>query len=85
MSDSYEAFWWHMHKKPADKFNSGNGALFPFAFFTIILHIVSNGIIVHANDTMIADGNSMCILTEIVNDRLCPLKVFLQWGIQSFS
>ena len=62
MSNSYEALWRHMHKKSADKFDSGNGIFFPFTFFTIILHIVSNSIFVHANDTMIADGNSVCIL-----------------------
>ena len=69
-----------MHKKPADKFDSGNGIFFPFTFFTIILHIVSNSIFVHVNDTMIADGNSMCILAEVVNDRLCTIEGFLAMG-----
>ena len=77
MSNFYEALWWHMHKKPADEFDSGNGIFFPFAVFSIILYIVSNSIFVHANDTMIADGNSMCILAEVVNDRLCTIEGFL--------
>lgn len=65
MSDSNKSFRWHMHEESADKFNPGNGALFPLPFFTVIFHIVGNGIVVHANNTVIADSNSMCIFSLI--------------------
>ena len=81
-----------MHEESADKFNPGNSALFPLPFFTVIFHIVGNGIFVHANNTVIADSNSMCIFSEIVNDRLCAIEGFLTMrdpvffitGIQQF-
>ena len=66
-----------MHEESADKFNAGNGALFPLPFFTVIFHIVGNGIVVHANNTVIADSNSMCIFSKIVNDRLGTIEGFL--------
>ena len=65
-----------MHKKSADEFNTGNGKFFPIAFFAIIFHIISNGILIHADEAMIADGNPVCIFSKIVNYRLCTIKGF---------
>ena len=51
-----------MHKKPANKFNTGNGKFLPVAFFSVVFDIVSNGIFIHADDTVVADGNPVgCI------------------------
>ncbi len=36
-------------KKSANEFNSGNSELFPFPFFTGILHIVCNSTLIHVN------------------------------------
>ena len=66
-----------MHKKATDKFNAGYGIFFPFAFLTVIFHIVSNGIFVHTDDTMIANGNSVGIFPKVVDYRLCTVKGFL--------
>ena len=92
MSDSDKAFWWYMHKKSADEFNSGNRMLLPSAFFTIIFYIITDSIFIHTDESVIADGNSMCILAEVVNDRLCTIEGFLAMrnpfffitGIQQF-
>ena len=65
-----------MHKESANKFNARNGVFSPFAFFTIILHIVGNSIFIHADDPMVADCDSMCIFAEIVNNRLCAIESF---------
>ena len=81
-----------MHKESADKFNPGNGALFPLPFFTVIFHIVCNSIFVHTDDAVITDSDSMCVLTKIVNNRLCAIEGFLTMrdpvffitGIQQF-
>ena len=77
MPDSDKAFWWYMHKKSANEFNTGNGKFFPIAFFAIIFHIISNRGIVHTDDAVVADGNSVCILAKIINDRLGSIKGFL--------
>ena len=69
-----------MHKESANKFYSGNGEFFPFTSFTIIFHIVSNGIFVHANDAVITDSDSMCVLPKVVDDRLGTIKGFLAVG-----
>ena len=92
MPDSDKAFWWYMHKKSANEFNTGNGKFFPIAFFAIIFHIISNGILIHADEAVIADGNPVCIFSKIVNYRLCAIKRFLAMrypfffitGIQQF-
>ena len=63
-----------MHKKSSDKFNSGNGVFFPLTFFTVIFYRVSNGIFIHADDSMIADGNSVGVFAEVINDGLCTLQ-----------
>ena len=76
MSDSDKAFWWYMHKESTDEFNARNGKFFPITFLAIVFHIVSNRIFIHADDTVIADGNPMCIFSKIVNYRLCTIKGF---------
>ena len=80
MSDSDKTFGWYMHKKPADKFNTGNGKFFPLTFFPIVFHIVGNSILVHTDDTMIADGNSVSVFPQVVNNGLCTIKGFLAMG-----
>ena len=77
MSDSDKAFWWYMHKKSADEFNSGNRMLLPSAFFTIIFYIITDSIFVHTDESVIADGNPVFIFSKIVNHRLCTIKSFL--------
>lgn len=69
-----------MHKESADKFNTGQGMLFPPVFFPVILHIKGNGIFVHANDAVVADGNPMSIFSKIVDNGLGTVKGFLAVG-----
>ena len=66
-----------MHKKPADKLNTGNGKFFPLTFFAVILHVVGNRIFVYANDAMIADGNPVGVFPQIVNNGLCTVEGLL--------
>ena len=80
MSDSDKSFWWYMHKKSADEFNSGNRMLLPSAFFTIIFYIITDSIFVHTDESVIADGNPVCIFPKIVDYRLCTMKGFLTMG-----
>ena len=69
-----------MHKKAADKFDTGNGIFLPPAFFPIVFHIVGNGILVHADNTMIADGNPVGVFSKVVNNGLCTVEGFLAVG-----
>ena len=80
MPDSDKAFGRYMHKKPADKFDAGNGKFFPPAFFAVILHIVGNRIFIHADDTMVADGNTVGVFPKVVNNGLCTVEGFLAVG-----
>ena len=80
MPDSDKAFRRHMHKKPANKFNTGNGKFLPFAFFSVVFDIVSNGIFIHADDTMVADGNTVGVFPKVVNNGLCTVEGFLAVG-----
>ena len=77
MSDSDKAFWQYMHKKSSDKFNTWNGVFFPGSFITVIFRIVSNGIIIHTDDAVVADGNSVGIFAKVINDGLSSVKSFL--------
>lgn len=65
-----------MHKKPANKFNTGNGKFLPVAFFSVVFDIVSNGIFIHADDTMVADGNPVGVFSKVVNNGLCTVEGF---------
>ena len=65
-----------MHKKPANKFNTGNGKFLPAAFFTVVFDIVSNGIFIHADDTVVADGNPVGVFSKVVNNGLCTVEGF---------
>ena len=69
-----------MHKKTADKFDTGNGMFLPTAFFSVVFHIVGNGIIIHTDDAMIADGNPVGVFPKVVNNGLCTVKGFLAVG-----
>ena len=80
MSDSDKTLWWNMHKKSSYKLYAGDGKLFPFTMFTIIFDVVSNGIYIHANNTMVADSDTVSVLTEVINDRLCTIEGFLTMG-----
>ena len=64
-----------MHKKPADKFNSCDGVFFPDSFVTVIFHIVSNGIFIHTDDAVVADGNPVplpCFGYAVIFDQGSP-------------
>lgn len=76
MPDSDKAFRRHMHKKPANKFNTGNGKFLPVAFFSVVFDIVSNGIFIHADDTVVADGNPVGVFSKVVNNGLCTVEGF---------
>ncbi|CDF46004.1 putative uncharacterized protein [Roseburia sp. CAG:100] len=65
-----------MHKKPANKFNTGNGKFLPVAFFSVVFDIVSNGIFIHADDTVVADGNPVGVFSKVVNNGLCTVEGF---------
>ena len=80
MPDSDKAFWRHMHKKSADKFNAGNGKFLPFTFFVVVFDIVSNCIFIHAYDTMVADGNPVGVFSEVVNNGLRTVEGILAMG-----
>ena len=69
-----------MHKKPANKYTTGNGKFLPVAFFSVVFDIVSNGIFIHADDTMVADGNPVGVFSKVVNNGLCTIKGFLTVG-----
>ena len=85
MPDSDKAFWWYMHKKSANEFNTGNGKFFPIAFFAIIFHIISNGILIHADEAVIADGNPVCVFSKVVNNGLRTVEGFLAVGNPVFA
>ena len=66
-----------MHQEPTNEFNAGDGMFFPPAFIPVIFHIVGNGILVHADNTMIADGNPVGVFPKVVNNGLCTVEGFL--------
>jgi len=76
MSDSDKTFWWNVHKKSSYKLYARDGKLFPFTLFAIILDIVGNGIFIHTNNTMVADSDTVSVLTKVINDRLCTIEGF---------
>ena len=80
MSDSDKTLWWNVHKKSADKFNTGNGKFRPLTFFTIVFHIVGNSIFVHTDNAVVADGNPVGIFPKVVDNGLCTIKGFLAVG-----
>ena len=80
MPDSHKAFGRYMHKETADKFNAGNGKFFPFSFISVILHMVSNSIFIHADDTVVTDSNPMGVFSKVVNNGLCSVEGFLAVG-----
>ena len=65
-----------MHKKPANKFNTGNGKFLAVAFFSVVVDILSNGIFIHADDTVVADGNPVGVFSKVVNNGLCTVEGF---------
>ena len=85
MPDSDKAFGRYMHKKAADKFDTGNGIFLPPTFFPVVFHVVGNSILVHTDDTMIADGNSVGVFSKVVNYGLCTIKGFLAMGNPVFA
>ena len=80
MSDSDKALGWHMHKKPTDKLNAGNGNFFPLTFFPIIFYIVDNSIFIHADNTVVADGDPMGVFSKVVNNGLSAIEGLLAVG-----
>ena len=80
MPDSNKALWWNMQKKSSDKLYTRDGKFFPFTMFTVIFDVVSNGIFIHANNTMVADSDTVGVLTQVVNDRLCTIEGFFTMG-----
>ena len=77
MPDSDKTLRRHMHQEPANKFNAGDSVFFPLTFLTVIFYIVGNGILIHANDTMVTDGNPVSIFPKVVDNGLCTVKGFL--------
>ena len=92
MPDSYKTFWWNVHKKSSYTLYTGYCKLLPLTFFAIIFYIVSNGIFIHSYDSVVADGDTMRVFSQIVYDGLCTIKGFLAMrnpffiiaGIQKF-
>ena len=66
-----------MHQEATNKFNARNGMFLPPAFFTVILYIEGNRILIHADNTVVADGNPEGVFSEIVNNGLSAIKGFL--------
>ena len=69
-----------MHQEATNKFNARNGMFLPPAFFTVILYIEGNSILIHADNTVVADGNSMGVFPKVVNNGLSTIKGFLAVG-----
>ena len=69
-----------MHKKSADKFNAGNGKFFPLTFFPVIFYIVGDSIFIHADNTVVADGNPVGVFPKVVNNGLCSVEGLLAVG-----
>ena len=69
-----------MHQETTNKFNTRKGELLPSAFFTIILHIESNSILVHTDNSMVTDGNPVGVFPEVVNNGLGTIKGLLAVG-----
>jgi hypothetical protein len=80
MPDSDKTLRRHMHQEPTNEFNAGDGMFFPPAFIPVIFHIVGNGIVIHAHDTMVTNGNSVGIFSKVVNNGLGAVKGFLAVG-----
>ena len=74
MPNSYKTLWWHMHKKSSYKLYTGDCKLFPLTFFAIVFDIVSNGIFIHTNDSMVAYSDAMCVLAKVINNGLCTIE-----------
>lgn len=66
-----------MHQKTSYEFNTGKGQFFPLSLVPVIFHRKSDGFIIHTDDAVIADGDSMGILSKVINHRLCTVKGFL--------
>ena len=66
-----------MHQKTPYEFNTGNGQLFPLSFVSVIFYKEGDGFIIHADNSVITDGNPMGILSKIINHRLRTVKSFL--------
>lgn len=77
MSDSHKTFWWNVHKKSSYKLYAGNCKLLPLAFFAIVFDIVSNGIFIHANGSMVTYSDTVGILAKVINDGLRTVKGLL--------
>ena len=65
-----------MHKKPADKFNAGNGKFFPLTFFPVIFYIVGDSIFIHADEleSMGLDVPVICKLANEMRKSGLPLE-----------
>lgn len=66
-----------MHQKPADEFFSGKCKVFPLTMVFVVLNRKCNRRVSHAFNTVVADGNPMGVLAEILNHGLCAIKWFL--------
>ena len=85
MSDSDKVLGWHMHKEPTDKFNAGDGKLFPLTLFAVVFYVIGNSILIHADDTVVTDGNPVGVFPKVVNNGLSTIKGFLAVGNPVFA
>lgn len=66
-----------MHKKTADKFDTGYCQFFPVTFLMVILHRISDRLFIHTDDPVVADGNPMGILPKVIDHGLGTIECFL--------
>lgn len=77
MSDSDKPFRRNMHQKPSYEFNSGKGHVFPLSLVSVVLDRKYNIAVLDSLDSVVADCNSMRILSKILDNRLCSVKCLL--------
>lgn len=74
MSNSDKPFRRNMHQKPSYEFNSGKGHVFPLSLVSVVLDRKYNIAIFDALDSVIADCNSVRILSKILDNGLRTVK-----------
>lgn len=79
-----KTLWRDMHQKSADKLLTGNRNLLPLALVFIIFCSKCDHRIRHAFDTIIADGNPVCVPSKVPDDGFRAMERLLTVGYPFF-
>ena len=87
-----KSFWRDMHQEAAHKFYPIQGVLLPYTTILIILHTDSHRLLIHPEDTAVADCDTVCITPQLMHNGFRPCEglpdignpVFIVTGIQQF-